>query len=70
MSGSKMKSNAVQTPDDPDPTPITTSDTSTEVQSAVRNERKRMAGNYGRKKTILAGNTAADNGNKKTILGG
>lgn len=70
MSGSKVKTNSVKTPDDPDPTPITTGDSSAEVQGAARNERKRMAGNYGRTKTILAGSTAADNGNKKTILGG
>lgn len=70
MSSKKPKSSTVTTPPDPDPTPIHASDTTQEVQSAARNERKRLAGNYGRTQTILAGNTAADNGNKKTILGG
>lgn len=76
MSGSKVKSNAVKTPDDPDPTPITQGDSSAEIQGAARNEKKKMAGNFGRKNTILAGNTmaagntAADNSTKKTILGG
>ena len=70
MSGSKAKSSNVRVPDDPDPTPINASDPSPEIQGVARSERKRMAGNYGRSKTILAGNTAADNGTKKTILGG
>ena len=70
MSGSNVKSNAVKTPDDPDPTPISQGDSSEEVQGAARNERKKIAANYGRKNTILAGNTPADNANKKTILGG
>lgn len=69
MSGKSTSSN-VNVPDDPDPTPINTTATSQEVKGAARTERKRIAGNYGRTKTILAGNTAADNGNKKTILGG
>ena len=67
---SKAKSPEIVTPDDPDPTPVNTGETSTEVQGAARNERKRMAGNYSRTKTILAVNNAADNGSKKTILGG
>lgn len=75
MSGSKVKSNAVKTPDDPDPTPITQGDSSAEIQGAARNEKKKMAGNFNRKNTILAGNmaagnTPADNSTKKTILGG
>lgn len=70
MSSKKPKTPKVTTPPDPDPTPMHAGDTSQEVQGAVRTERKRLAGNYGRTKTILAGNTAADNGNKKTILGG
>ncbi len=61
---------SVKTPDDPDPTPIASSDSSAEVQGAARQEKKRVAKNYGRQQTILAGNTAQDNGNKKTILGG
>ena len=69
MSGKSASSN-VKVPDDPDPTPINTTATSQEVQGAARIERKRIAGNYGRNQTILAGNSAADNGNKKTILGG
>ena len=64
------KTPAVNTPDDPDPTPMHASDTTQEVQGAARQEKKRAAGNYGRKQTILAGNSAADNANKKTILGG
>lgn len=67
---SKPKSSSVKVPDDPDPTPIHSSDTSAEVQGAAREERKRIAGKYGRNKTILAGNAPADNANKKTILGG
>lgn len=68
MSGSKA-SKAVMPPD-PDPTPIHSSESTQEVQGAARAEKKKVAGNYGRSKTILAGNTAQDNSNKKTILGG
>lgn len=64
------KSTVVAPPPDPDPTPIATTSTSTDVQSASRQERKRAAASYGRKQTILAGNTSFDNANKKTILGG
>ena len=60
----------VKTPDDPDPTPMTASDTTQEVAGAARAERKRNARNFGRNQTILAGNTAQDNAHKKTILGG
>ncbi len=67
---SKPKSNPVKVPDDPDPTPIASADTTTEVQGAARQEKKRVANQYGRQKTILAGNTAQDNAGKKTILGG
>jgi hypothetical protein len=66
MFGSSKK---VRQPDDPDPTPIASADSTPEVQGAARSERKRIAGNYGRTKTILAGNTAVDQSNKKTILG-
>jgi hypothetical protein len=66
--------NNVTVPDDPDPSPIITSDSSAEVQSANRQERKKAASSYGRKQSIIAGNTAgntaADNAGKKTILGG
>lgn len=65
-----MGASKVKTPDDPDPTPMATTDTTPETQTAARNERKRMAAAYGRNKTILAGNTSADNAAKKTILGG
>lgn len=64
MGGAK----SVDTPDDPDPTPLTTGDPSPEVQSARRETKKRAASTYGRQKTILAGD--AGNGGKKTILGG
>lgn len=64
-SGSKVK-----TPDDPDPTPMSAGDPTPEVQGAARSEKKRVARSYGRQKTILAGNTAQDNENRKTILGG
>ena len=67
---SKSSSATVKTPDDPDPTPIASSDPTPEVQGAARAEQKRTAKSYGRQKTILAGNTAQDNANKKTILGG
>ena len=66
--GSKPKK--VAQPPDPDPTPMTSSSSAKEVQSAGREERKRVARNYGRNKTTIAGNTAQDNDNKKTILGG
>ena len=61
---------SVKTPDDPDPTPIASGDTTQEVQGAARAEKKRVAKSYGRQNTILAGNTAQDNAAKKTILGG
>ena len=54
-------------PADPDPTPMASSDPTPEVQGAARAEKKRVAKTYGRKKTILAGNTDQQ---KKTILGG
>lgn len=69
MSG-KDTSSDIETPDDPDPTPMVATASSAETRGAARQERKRMAGNYGRTQTILAGNTSSDNGNKKTILGG
>ena len=57
-------------PDDPDPSPISgSSDANVESQSASRNERKRVARSYGRAQTVLAGNSAADNAAKKTVLG-
>lgn len=61
---------SVKAPDDPDPTPISSADSTPEVQGAARSEKKRVAKSYGRQKTILAGNTAQDNSAKKTILGG
>ena len=61
------KASKVKTPDDPDPTPMASADTTQEVQGAARAERKRVAKAYGRRHTILAGNT---NEQKKTILGG
>ena len=66
--GSKPKK--VAQPPDPDPTPMTSSSSSQEVTAASLEERRRAARNYGRNKTTIAGNTAQDNGNKKTILGG
>lgn len=64
------KAAKVRQPDDPDPTPISSADPTPEVQGASRQEKKRAAKQYGRQQTILAGNTAQDNGAKKTILGG
>ena len=63
---------SVKTPDDPDPSPTTTSDTSADVQSARRQETKRTAKQYGRSRTILAGETSGQEtaGRKTTILGG
>jgi len=61
------KASKVKTPDDPDPTPMASSDPTPEVQGAARQEKKRVARSYGRAQTILAGNT---NEQKKTILGG
>lgn len=60
----------VKAPADPDPTPIVHSAPTEEIQGAARAERKRIAKNYGRQKTILAGNTSSENAAKKTILGG
>ena len=64
------KPKTVEAPPDPDPSPVATGDSQAEVQGAARAAQKKAARNYGRSKTILAGNTAADNANKKTILGG
>ena len=61
------KASKVKQPADPDPAPMVSSDPSPEVQSAARQEKKRVVRNYGRQQTILAGNTEE---NKKTILGG
>lgn len=60
------KAQKVRQPDDPDPTPITSSDTAQDVRTAARDEKKRIAKSYGRSQTILAGNSDQ---NKKTILG-
>lgn len=67
MSTSAQK---VQTPADPDPTPIQSADPTPEVQGAARSAKKRIASSYGRQNTILAGNSANNNNNKKTVLGG
>lgn len=64
------KPKTAKQPDDPDPTPMTSSESSTDVRSAGREERKRVAQNYGRRQTILAGSSSKDNSNKKTVLGG
>jgi hypothetical protein len=64
------KSSAVETPPDPDPTPMNSGGVALNSSAAKRNLRKRTASNYGREKTILAGNTPQDNDTKKTILGG
>lgn len=61
------KTSKVKTPSDPDPTPITSTDTTPEVRGAARSERKRVAKSYGRQQTILAGSFGEQ---KKTILGG
>ena len=60
----------VKTPADPDPTPIQSANPTPEVQGAARAERKRIASSYGRQQTVLAGNSATNNQNKKTVLGG
>ena len=62
-----MGGGKVSTPSDPDPRPNMVSDTTAEVQSERRAEKRRAAGTFGRQQTILAG---SDNANKKTILGG
>ena len=61
---------SIKTPDDPDPTPISSADPTPEVQGAARSEKKRLAKSYGRQKTILSGNSMQENSAKKTILGG
>ena len=63
-------SGTVDMPDDPDPTPVASADSTPEVQGAARAQRKRAARSYGRQQTILAGGAAQDNSAKKTILGG
>ena len=69
-SSSSSAASSIRVPSDPDPTPIATSNTSTDVRSAAREAQKRTASSYGRQKTILAGNSASDNAGKKTVLGG
>lgn len=61
---------SIKQPPDPDPTPMASAESGKEIQQAARQEKRRAAKNYGRQQTILAGNTAQDNANKKTILGG
>lgn len=71
MGSKSPKAAQVKMPDDPDPTPIASNDSTPEVQGAARDQRKKIAKNYGRQNTILAGNTASNvNAEKKTILGG
>lgn len=72
MSSKAPKSSGLKMPDDPDPTPMSSSDSTPDVQGAARTEKKKTAKSYGRQQTILAGDGAAaqDNGAKKTILGG
>ena len=70
MGTKKSSSAAAAAPPDPDPTPIHASVQNEEVRSAARQEKKRISSNYGRKNTILAGQTPQDSANKKTILGG
>lgn len=61
----------VDPPGDPDPTPVSSTDSVPEIQGAARNEQKKLARAYGRSKTILAGDPdAQQNAAKKTILGG
>lgn len=64
------KPKTVDAPDDPDPTPMTTANESQDAANATRETRKKAAANYGRSKTILAGNNSKNNEQKKTILGG
>lgn len=66
MGGAK----SVSTPPDPDPTPMVTGDSSAEVQSARREEKKRSSATYGRQKTVIAGNKTVEPATKTTILGG
>lgn len=72
MGSKSTKIYPAKMPDDPDPTPISTADSTPEVQGAARSERKKVAKSYGRQQTILAGNTnqSQSNEGKKTILGG
>lgn len=54
-------------PKDPDPEPQVISANAGEVQQVKQEARKKIAGQYGRQKTILAGQNEQQ---KKTILGG
>lgn len=57
-------------PKNPDPAPKIVGETSSQVQQAKRDQRKKVSSQYGRGKTILTGNDSTTNENKKTILGG
>lgn len=63
-----IKPKSAPIPDDPDPTPIASANSSTNNRTASREEKKRVSSSYGRSKTILAG--TADPNEKKSILGG
>ena len=59
-------------PADPDPRPVAVSDSSDDVQTARREEKKRNSANFSRSKTLIAANdsTLAQSAGKPTILGG
>ena len=64
------KTSDVEYPKNPDPAPQVVGQSSMQVQQAKRDLRKKVSTQYGRGKTILAGNDSTTNENKKTILGG
>lgn len=68
--GKGSKAQSYTPPPDPDPTPMAQNTSSATTQQAKREEQKRIAGQSGRRKTTIAGNTAQTEQDKKTILGG
>lgn len=67
---SKPKAASVAPPPDPDPAPVASGLFNGVTNEEKRQVRKKASSQYGRTKTILAGNTPQDNDTKKTILGG
>ena len=57
------------TPPDPDPRPSAAGQDGQEAAGSRRQEQKKIAGMYGRNRTILAGSNEGGQG-RKTILGG
>lgn len=54
----------------PDPTPTTVTSDGPEARMAAEDERQRLKSQYGRAKTILAGDVSQQQDGKRTLLGG